>query len=458
MARILIADDEDLERRALAYIISKASQEEPYTLEEARNGPEALSKAMSGIFDVLFLDIKMPGMDGIEVAERLKAAGIQTAIVIVSAYDTFEYAQKAIRLGVYEYLLKPASREEVLQALSRSLELQRAPESLARLKRESLSAITEASARLEELLLGEMKKGELGTTTVRDYERLAALQGLPKAVLAFRIEAGREKAPEQIERALLSGLTAAAVAQVGSGFRVLKAESESEAFILLYGLPTAPLDFPNDSAMGHEATAQAPFKVGAGFARHLNGNPLKPLIESAQRTLRELSPFTLLCGFAGPSMEGTELIFSRALEACRLASSECPLVCLSPAENEKKDEDSSLAREERSRPNLAQRALDVIKAGYARDIGLESLAGELGVNPFHLSHAISKEFGMGFSELLQRMRIQKAKEILLGGGSAKEASYLVGFTDQAYFSRVFKKLEGITPGEYSQKTAKKYNR
>ncbi len=456
MARILIADDEDLERRALAYIISQASQEESHTLEEARNGPEALAKAMSGNFDVLFLDIKMPGMDGIEVAQRLKAAGIQSAIVIVSAYDTFEYAQKAIRLGVYEYLLKPASGEEVLQALSRSLELQRAPESLARLKRESLSALTEASARLEELLIGEMDKGELGTTTVRDYEKLAALHGIPKAVVAFRIEADREKAPEQIERALLSEIIAAAAAQVGSESRVLKAESENKAYILVYGLPIALSDFPSDSATAHEALAH--LKAVAGFARHLNGNPLKPLIESAQHKLRELSPYILLCGFAGPSMEGTELIFSRALEACRLASLECPLVCLSPAEDEKKEEFSSFAREERSRPNLAQRALDVIKAGYAQDIGLESLAGELGVNPFHLSHAISKEFGMGFSELLQRMRIQKAKEILSGGGSAKEASFLVGFTDQAYFSRVFKKLEGITPGEYCQKTAKKYNR
>ncbi len=87
-----------------------------------------------------------------------------------------------------------------------------------------------------------------------------------------------------------------------------------------------------------------------------------------------------------------------------------------------------------------------------------STAEMLGVNSFHLSHAISKELGIGFSELLRRVRINKAKELMIGGGSIKEASYLVGFSDQAYFTRVFKKLEGINPRQFIEQTAKKYKK
>ena len=204
MARILIADDEDLERRALGLILSEASVGESISVKEAKNGPEALSLGLSGDFDVIFLDVKMPGMDGIAVAEGLRKANIQSAIVIVSAYDTFEYAQKAIRLGVYEYLLKPASRKEVVRALLRSLELQRAPESLAQLRRESVSAVSSAQERLEGQMIREMERGIVQTATAADFERLASLEGLPKSALAFRLERSGLGTSATLDKALVA--------------------------------------------------------------------------------------------------------------------------------------------------------------------------------------------------------------------------------------------------------------
>jgi two-component system response regulator YesN len=104
------------------------------------------------------------------------------------------------------------------------------------------------------------------------------------------------------------------------------------------------------------------------------------------------------------------------------------------------------------------KALDYIKSGYSKELTLVSAAEALGVNSFHLSHAISRELGIGFSELLGRVRINRAKELMAGGGSIKEASYLVGFSDQAYSTRVFKKFEGQNPKQYIQQTAKKYKK
>ena len=445
MARILIADDEDLERRALGLIVSEASEGEGFSVEEAKNGLEALSLGLRGNFDVIFLDVKMPGMDGIAVAEGLRKANIQSAIVIVSAYDTFEYAQKAIRLGVYEYLLKPAAREDVLQALLRSLELQREPESLARLRRESVSALSSALRRLEALMIGEMERGELLLATAADYERLASLEGLPKAALAFRLDTGQSKTSAILDKSLAATVLDAASRGLSSAARVLSAGNEEGGSLLVYGADLSA------------TTAAVGVRAMRGLSRRLRDNPLEPMILAAEEKLRSLAPYHLFWGLSGPSSTTSiVLLFSRAIEACRLAYTDCPTVCLTPLQSRQTGDVSELASAERVKPGLALRALDTLKEDCAREWNLETLAQRLSVSPFHLSHLLSRELGMGFSELLQRLRIGKAKEILVGGASAKEASHLVGFSDQAYFTKVFKKLEGRTPGEYLEENAKKY--
>ncbi|HWP68448.1 MAG TPA: response regulator, partial [Rectinemataceae bacterium] len=189
MARILIADDEDLERTALRFIIAGSGLEPEFHIDEARNGHEALEFCGSGNYDIIFLDIKMPGLDGLRTAEELRKAGILTPIVIISAFDTFEYAQKAIRLGVYEYLLKPAGADEVVSALRRSLEWSREPEALSRKRDESISAISGAIKRLEASLAAQMKSGRLDEAATREFENLSSLEGLSRSVIVFRIHA-----------------------------------------------------------------------------------------------------------------------------------------------------------------------------------------------------------------------------------------------------------------------------
>jgi len=450
MARILIADDEDLERRALGLIISEASNGEHFSIEEAKNGHEALLIGSRGEFDVIFLDVKMPGMDGIAVAEGLRKANIQSAIVIVSAYDTFEYAQKAIRLGVHEYLLKPASREDVLQALARSLELQREPESLARLRRESVSVLSSAVERLEAQMIREMERGELQPDTAADFERLASLEGLPRTALAFRLDTSGTPSSSMLTKVLFTMVLDEAAKMLPSAARMLQVENEEGGCLLIYGDDPAGIKTMLKGLDGKGST---------GCFKSLKTDFLAPFIRAAEEKIRSQTPSQLLWGCAGPSAgESASLLVSRAFEACHLAHADCPFVCLGSLQGEKNDVFPEAGASEKARPGLALRALDALKQDCARDWSLEVLAQELGSSPFHLSHLLSRELGMGFSELLQRLRIRKAKEVLSGGASAKEAGNLVGFSDQAYFTRVFKKLEGRTPGEYQEESAKKYKK
>ena len=89
------------------------------------------------------------------------------------------------------------------------------------------------------------------------------------------------------------------------------------------------------------------------------------------------------------------------------------------------------------------------------DLTLSTLARVLGFSPFHLSHKLSSELGFGFKDIVSRTRVNAAKRLMKGGASIKEASYLVGYKDQAYFTRVFKKLERLNPRQFID-IARKY--
>lgn len=116
--KLLMADDEAIEREAMKKILSRGL---PGTevVGEAANGREAISLARELQPDIILMDVKMPGINGIEAVKIIRRAFPNIKFVIVSAYDTFEYAQEVMREGVKDYLLKPAKKEEIIRTLSR---------------------------------------------------------------------------------------------------------------------------------------------------------------------------------------------------------------------------------------------------------------------------------------------------------------------------------------------------
>ena len=121
MTHILIVDDEGIERQAMNKILTKAFPA-IQTLGEASNGADAVSYVANFSPDLVLMDIKMPGMDGLEAIQEIKKINDRTKFVMVSAFDTFEYAQQAIREGVKDYLVKPSKKDEIIQTISRVLQ------------------------------------------------------------------------------------------------------------------------------------------------------------------------------------------------------------------------------------------------------------------------------------------------------------------------------------------------
>ncbi|WP_077533870.1 response regulator [Massiliimalia massiliensis] len=116
---ILIIEDEFYFRQALKKYIA-AYSEEFEVCGEARNGQDGLEKLLDMKPDIALVDITMPVMDGITVIKKAKEAHSKTKVIILTGYGEFEYAKKAIQLGVQDYLLKPLQSDELYQSLQKA--------------------------------------------------------------------------------------------------------------------------------------------------------------------------------------------------------------------------------------------------------------------------------------------------------------------------------------------------
>ncbi|NMA65689.1 MAG: response regulator [Clostridiaceae bacterium] len=115
MYKLLLVDDENGQLTALEYILNQLRPE--YEVYTATDGQEALEVLASNKIDILFTDIRMPIVDGLQLVEKLFKRSMQLKAVIISGYDEFEYAQKAIRYGVKDYLVKPVSKSDLKNVL-----------------------------------------------------------------------------------------------------------------------------------------------------------------------------------------------------------------------------------------------------------------------------------------------------------------------------------------------------
>ncbi len=118
MARILIIDDEPSIRRALKEIL----EFEQFDVAEADNGRVGLEKATAETFDVIFCDIKMPEMDGVEVLENLVKQGVETPVIMISGHGNIETAVETIKNGAFDFIEKPLDLNRILVTVRNATE------------------------------------------------------------------------------------------------------------------------------------------------------------------------------------------------------------------------------------------------------------------------------------------------------------------------------------------------
>lgn len=118
LRKVLVVDDDPVVGKSFNRVLSK---DKGYLVITAQNAAEALEKLREQEYDVVFTDIKMPGMDGVELAERVKASRPWTPVVIVTGYGTTANEERAKAAGVSDFVRKPLSPEMIEESAAQAL-------------------------------------------------------------------------------------------------------------------------------------------------------------------------------------------------------------------------------------------------------------------------------------------------------------------------------------------------
>ncbi|MGA6993774.1 MAG: response regulator transcription factor [Candidatus Deferrimicrobiaceae bacterium] len=119
MRRILVADDHEVVRKGLMKVLVEAFQ--PIEVDEAENGQEAVSKVLKKKYDLVVLDIKMPGKNGLDALKEIKQHQPKLPVVILSMHPEDQLAIRAIRAGAAGYLTKESASDELVLAIRKAL-------------------------------------------------------------------------------------------------------------------------------------------------------------------------------------------------------------------------------------------------------------------------------------------------------------------------------------------------
>lgn len=117
-AHILVVDDEGANR----YSVSKTLQRVGYMVSEAASGEDAIELMGEEVFDVVLTDIRMPGLDGVELLRRIKEQAPDAIVILMTGYASLGTSVEALRLGAHDYLIKPASSHDIRTSVARGVE------------------------------------------------------------------------------------------------------------------------------------------------------------------------------------------------------------------------------------------------------------------------------------------------------------------------------------------------
>lgn len=115
-ARILIVDDNISMCRVMSFIL----EDKGYAVETAQSGPEAIAKVKETPFDIIFMDIKMPDMDGVETYNRIKKIRPEAVVVMMTAYAVEDLIQEALKKGANGVMYKPLDIKKVVALIEKA--------------------------------------------------------------------------------------------------------------------------------------------------------------------------------------------------------------------------------------------------------------------------------------------------------------------------------------------------
>ena len=493
MLKVMLVDDESLIIEGLKNIIEwdKLGLK---VVQTANDGEEAIKKFKDQPVDIVVTDINMPRVTGFEFLKKLKEINENVRFIVLSGYDTFSYAKKAIELGVKSYLLKPVDEEELEDTLKLIVkDINNDDKREQRLTKKNGKIIDFISSKIDFEELKEFEsiiKINFNSNSYRVANILIGTGNVDKVISCIKenIFSTFEIIPSYDGSIILINSFKEDNSEIGikEFYEIIKdtvkQELGHEIFISVGTMVTDFKYIPRSFKESRNAKKQVLVK---GYNQVIFSEEIenydfesmdfkkeidlinKFIIEKNKKTLKEyildifenknLSPkqiydFSIkviiliddiLKEFKLDNKYGRESLSSVIVDLCGEDT----------RENIKKfliAELDELIRVISDNVQVyspvVQQVVKIINEEYKEELSLKTLAAKYRINSSYLGQIFSKEVGISFSEYLNKVKNTKAKELILNtnmkiNNIAKE----VGYTDTSYFYRKFKKYYGVCP-------------
>jgi len=355
---ILVVEDEKTVNQSISAFVAELGH--PYHLVgSASNGLSAIQLLERHHLHIVLTDIRMPQMDGLELLERIHARWPEVKVVIISGYNDFKYAQKALKYGATDYLLKPLKKEELISSIVKA------------------ASSWYNGAQAYSSLMYSQEKWDMSLIRLEselfDQVEMGNTEGARSAGLAL-LEAFRNKVDGDVLRMI---------------------------------------PYITDSLLALNKRI-ATFETLSAFIEPKYNELIRMLVP--HRPVEEIR-------------ESVLRFIADCAEAVRLFR-------------------------EQSCPDVIYRCDEIIRQQFHRDISLGELAQTVGVSVTYLSKLFNRKYGMNYREYLNEIRIEQAKALLeVPHMKVMEIARRVGYSNANYFTRIFKRLTGLSPQEYRDRQA-----
>lgn len=491
MYKVIVIDDELIERQGVKFLLERYNGLFDITVLDT--GKEVLDCLEKEAYDILFTDIKMPIMDGLELSKRAMLIQPDLNIVIISAYGEFPYAKQAINIGVSEYILKPIHIDEFNKVVDKII---------VSLKERDSQRKYEKNYYLLTLLNGIDKmltknKKAIDFKYFNQYTRMMLIETntnffeMAEEDFAHKLkETLREEHdylninqyqsllfflnyyPNNEEFEELGERIYREVIKAGAPSAVIVLSRELHGYTELYGeyssfdeLLETRFYLGNVNVISHASIEMAKPEMISELIRNINYyGEKKDAYSLRQCVLYFCKQYRYTLGFSKIYMN---YIFSEILKAVYSNikgdyQQEFEEQILKIYQCENHDEimdimEQSIEKLE-SNDNEVQNdgiiytVIQYIKENYREDITLEMLANKVYLTPSYLSHIFRKRTGNTIMQFIKQCRMEKAKELLVTTNmKVVDISNDIGYANCSYFCHNFSINYGMSPEKYRQR-------
>lgn len=524
MIKLLIADDEHIVIESIKFIIEKYV-DNVEVVGSARSGREAIEKAIDLKPDVIFMDIRMPGINGIEAIKQIQATNNDIRFVIITAFEYFEYAKEAINLGVSDYILKPLNKEKVIEtinSLNQTISLKREAIQREIVLKEKINKIIphlEGQFIYSQLFNGEATRdidfyeGIFNMELDYGYVIMGVVDDLQNTVKEESIKNSLQKqkfydifsmeiknltkcliGPPLLDRTvayipcnrnmdsyeirnksigIANNLMERINKNVNINYRIGVGRSyDIEKFSESYNEASMVVSASNNDRVNHfedivlslNKNDSYPSTKEKELIHKIIIGDLKGSLDIFEEMFRLLSV---------NYNQDIDKIKSRLIELLIVLQRSLPydikekeisehsfLIYMLKIKNIRELQISYtnhlkniivsiINSREQELDGLISNAIKYINNNYDKNISLDDVAKETNMSYHYFSKFFKESLGKNFVDYLTELRIDKSKELLKKENiSIKEVCYKIGYSDPNYFSKIFKKITGMTPTEY----------